>query len=79
MTLRSKNFYVNFGEPHLELWGNLVKMKVGNRAEEVHVKLYMESRDETPDKCLAEGKIVLSENTQQSWKTFPKEVVLMTT
>jgi len=53
MTLRSKSFDVNFSAPYLELWGNLVQLKVGNRSEEIYIKLFKESRDDTPDICIA--------------------------
>jgi hypothetical protein len=79
MTLRSKTYDVNFTSAYLDLWGTLLQMKVGNRSEDIVIKLYKESKDDTPDICLASGRVNLSEATQQSWKKFPKEVILMTT
>ena len=79
MTLRSKTYDVNFTSAYLDLWGTLLQMKVGNRSDEIVIKLYKESKDDTPDICLATGRVNLSEASQQSWKKFPKEVILMTT
>jgi D-alanyl-lipoteichoic acid acyltransferase DltB (MBOAT superfamily) len=79
MTLRSKTFDVNFTSASLDLWGTLLQLKVGNRSEEIVIRLFKESKDDTPDICLASGLINLSQATQQSWKKFPKEVILITT
>jgi hypothetical protein len=79
MTLRSKTYDVNFVSASLDLWGTLLQLKVGNRSEEIVIRLYKESKDDTPDICLASGLINLSQATQQSWRKFPKEVILITT
>jgi hypothetical protein len=79
MTLRSKTYDVNFTSATLDLWGTLLQLKVGNRSEEIVIRLYKESKDDTPDICLASGLINLSQATQQSWRKFPKEVILITT
>ena len=77
--MRSKTFDINFQAPYLELWGNLLQIKVGNRSEEIGIKLFKESKDENPDVCLATGSIILLDTTKQSWKTFPKEVLMVLT
>ena len=79
MTLRSKTYDVKFTSAYLDFWGTLLQMKVGNRSEEIVIRLYKESKDATPDICLASGVINLSQATQQSWKKYPKEVILLTT
>jgi pimeloyl-ACP methyl ester carboxylesterase len=53
--------------------------EVGNRSEDIVIRLYKDSKDATPDICLASGVINLSQATQQSWKKFPKEVILIPT
>ena len=79
MTLRSKTYDVKFTSAYLDLWGTLLQMKVGNRSEEIVIRLYKESKDANPDIFLASGVINLSQATQQSWKKYPKEVILLTT
>jgi len=54
-------------------------MKVGNRSEEIEIKLYKVNMDAPQDSCIAIGKIVLGESPLLGWKKYPKEVILTMT